>query len=141
MKFLLSRLVLSLFLAFGALPAHSMDASAAKYILTISTPKTVDHDALLYAFNMKMLQSLPKTTYATKTVWTDGDTQFDGVLLVDLLAVIGADPKIVTAWAVNDYMAEFVPEEFGWNAALVAYAMNGQTMQLRDKGPLWIVFP
>jgi hypothetical protein len=24
---------------------------------------------------------------------------------------------------------------------LVAYAMNGQTMQLRDKGPLWIVFP
>lgn len=61
--------------------------------------------------------------------------------MVDLLAAIDARPKSVIAWAINDYMAEFDPTQDGWNEALIAYSVNGKPMPVREKGPLWIVFP
>ena len=136
--------VILLGLALWAIPSFADDATTPADkgpVLQVAVINGDTKNSLTYAFTMAMLKSMPKTSYTTNTIWTEGETQFDGVLLTELLATIGASPTSVTAWAINDYMAEFSPGEPSWDAALITYSMNGQNMHVREKGPLWIVFP
>lgn len=43
--------------------------------------------------------------------------------------------------AVNDYAVEIPVESWPGTGPIVAYLNNGAPMSLRDKGPLWIVYP
>ena len=43
--------------------------------------------------------------------------------------------------ALNDYHTELPMEDFYAFPVLLAYSLNGELMSVRDKGPLWIVFP
>lgn len=129
-----------------AVASESINAAGQGPVLTIrqidaQTSDTGEKSDVLYAFTMPMMHALPQTTYTTSTIWTDGVVEFTGVLLTDMLDTIAVSPNLVTAWAINDYMAEFSPDDVGWGVALIAHSMNGQPMPVREKGPLWIVFP
>ena len=133
-----------LILSFVTTPAYSEEnnfGNQNELVLQVSVPATEERTALVFGFTMAMLKALPETVYKTSTVWTEGLNEFKGARLVDLLAAIDARPKSVIAWAINDYMAEFDPTQDGWNEALIAYSVNGKPMPVREKGPLWIVFP
>lgn len=92
-------------------------------------------------FDMAMLKALPAVQLETSTAVTDGVRRFDGFLMRDLLALVGANGATVTATALNDYVMEFAGDEFHEFDVLVAYAMDGAPLLASDKGPLWIVYP
>jgi hypothetical protein len=77
----------------------------------------------------------------TWTPWTDGEVEFEGVLARRLMEAVGARGSEVEARALNDYKDVIPIEDFHRYDVLLATRMNGQLMRLRDKGPIWIVYP
>lgn len=92
-------------------------------------------------FDMAMLRLLPAAQLETTTAVTDGVRRFDGFLMRDLLAHVGAQGTTVTARALNDYTIDIAIEDFDRFDVLVAYEMDGEPLLTSDKGPLWIVYP
>ena len=45
------------------------------------------------------------------------------------------------ATAINDYAVEIPVSDAVVGGPIVAYFLNGEPMSVRDKGPLWIVYP
>jgi hypothetical protein len=43
--------------------------------------------------------------------------------------------------AVNDYVVEMPASAVSAQYPVVAYERNGNAMSVRDKGPLWLVYP
>lgn len=92
-------------------------------------------------FDMAMLMALPSVHIYTTTPWTEGVTRFDGVPVEALLrhvAVQGAEAEFV---ALNDYAVRARLQDFSKYPAIIAYHMNAKPMSVRDKGPLWLIFP
>lgn len=92
-------------------------------------------------FDMAMLMAMPSARFRTVTPWTDGATEFEGVTIKDLFAAVGASGKAVKASALNDYIADVDLETAVSSGAIIAYRINGAEISVRDKGPLWIMFP
>ena len=92
-------------------------------------------------FDLAQLQSLPSITVKTMTPWTDGENEFQGVRLRDLLAHLGVNGKEVLAAATDDYAAAIPMEDVAGYDVIVAYAMNGKPMPADNKGPLWVIYP
>jgi hypothetical protein len=88
-----------------------------------------------------MLESLGVKTLKTSTVWTIGEVVFEGVLVRDILDALGAHGDELVATALNDYVATLPLQEMYRYPVMLAYRMNGQDLQVKDKGPLWIVYP
>ena len=74
-------------------------------------------------------------------MWTEGMQSFEGVSLHSLLDMLDVTSGTVIASAVNDYRIEIPIAEITPDAPIIAYMHNGEEMSVRDKGPLWIVYP
>ena len=92
-------------------------------------------------FDMVMLHQLPFHLLTTSTSWTNGTPVFKGVLLTDLLAKVKAKGRHIRVTALNMYSAEIDIKTIERYPIILAYEMNGKAMAIRDKGPLWIVYP
>jgi hypothetical protein len=92
-------------------------------------------------FDLALLKSLPAVTVKTMTPWTDGENEFQGVRLRDLLQHLGAKGKEVVAAATDAYAAAIPMEDIADYDVIVAYAMNGKPMPSDNKGPLWVIYP
>ncbi len=75
------------------------------------------------------------------TSWTDGTQDFSGVLMRDLLAAVGAQGKTVEAVTLNDYTYTIEIKDFSLYPVIMATKLNGEVLKVRDKGPLWIIYP
>lgn len=93
------------------------------------------------SFDLAALEALGAQTITTTTIWTEGEQTFTGVPLKTLVEALGVTKGMLLASAVNDYTIEFPVSEALQEGPLVAYRLNGETMSVRDKGPLWIVYP
>jgi hypothetical protein len=92
-------------------------------------------------FDRAMLEALGTVTLRTSTAWTEGVHEFEGVLVRDVLRLIGASGEEVRATALNDYFIGIPAEEFEEYPVLLALRMDGRDLHVRDKGPIWIVYP
>jgi hypothetical protein len=88
-----------------------------------------------------MLEEIGTTKLKTSTAWTTGEAEFEGVLARDLLDALGAEGTLVVATALNDYVVSIPLRELYDYPVLLALKMNGEYLELRDKGPIWIVYP
>ncbi len=102
------------------------------------TQRNTDNGA---AFDREMIEALPPATLDTSTVVTDGVRRFDGFYMHDLLDRLGAEGETVVARAINDYEIEIPRDDFERFDVVVATHMDGERLEPRDKGPLWIVYP
>ena len=93
------------------------------------------------AFDRDMLESLGLTTLATTTPWTDGVTAFEGVLVADLLDAVHGTGATVIARALNDYEISIPLSDFRTYPVILALKVDGEYLRIRDKGPVWIVYP
>ena len=111
-------------------------------ILTVSGKITeTNTDEGTAEFDLEMLRALPSETFTTTTIWTDGEQEFTGVPLNVLLETVGATGSTLRSVAINDYAVEIPVSDAKEGGPIVAYELNGETMSVRDKGPLWIVYP
>lgn len=92
-------------------------------------------------FDLKMLESIGVSKVTTSTPWTDGKPVFEGVLIRDLLKRVGASGDTVTPVAINDYKIDIPRAELEKYPVLLAFKMNGEPLKVREKGPLWIIYP
>jgi hypothetical protein len=92
------------------------------------------------------LKAIDATVLETATPWTEGKQEFVGVTGRALLAALrqrgmAGDPEKIIAVANNDYSIVLPVADFDQDELLIAYLRNGAALPVRDKGPLWIVFP
>lgn len=92
-------------------------------------------------FDEAMLRELGETTIETSTVWTDGVHKYTGVSLKTLLDRLGVTQGKLEMVAVNDYLVEVPVTDAVDGGPIIAYAVDGAQMSLRDKGPLWLIYP
>lgn len=110
-------------------------------ILTISGNVAKNNDTGGVAFDMKMLEKLPQKTFTTQTPWYPLPVTFTGPLLRDVLNVAGAKGTRLTAIALNDYKTEIPYSDAVEHEVIVARLMNERPMPVREKGPLFIIYP
>lgn len=92
-------------------------------------------------FDRPMLESLGTTALRTSTAWTADAPLFEGVPARDLLDAVGADGREVVAGALNDYTVTIPLAELYRYPVLLALKMNGEYLKIRNKGPIWLVYP
>ena len=105
-------------------------------VLTVTDPggASVDYD-------LAALEALDSTDLLTHTSWTDGLQRFTGVRASLLLEALNQPGSSVRALALNDYEMRMSVKDLTGYPVIIAYKRNGEYMAIRDKGPLWIIFP
>ncbi|MGL6333913.1 molybdopterin-dependent oxidoreductase [Aeromonas jandaei] len=88
-----------------------------------------------------MLDQLPEYEIKTHTPWYDEAKTFRGPLLKDVLSKVGANGKLLTITALNDYSVQVPASDAEKYHVILARKMNGQLLSIRDKGPLFLVYP
>jgi hypothetical protein len=126
-----------------ALPvsAEGLAQPKGEVVLTVTGALAVtngDHSA---RFDEAMLQELGVTKFKTSTVWTEGSPEFTGVSLLALVEKLQITAKTLNMYAVNDYAVEVPLSDAVADGPIIAYAIDGKPMSVRDKGPLWLVYP
>ena len=123
-------------LALGLATTHVMAEDANDEAVLLISGLTKEH-----SMSVNDLREIGETTYETSTIWTEGIQSFTGVLLSDLLAHLDVTDGMMIATAINDYQIEFPVEDALEVGPMVAFFRNGERMSVREKGPLWIVYP
>ena len=121
--------------------AGSLDAPQGRVILEVRGKISNTNGEGVALFDRQMLESLPQETVATVTPWTDGQTTFTGPLARAVLKLVGAAGRQVEAVALNDYGVVIPTGDFEDYRVILAMLMNGKPMAVRDKGPLWVIYP
>jgi hypothetical protein len=142
MSTLIIRTALAIILAF-TLPAAAQDLGAptGEAILTVSGDISVTNVGDKLVLDREMLAALPATIVETSTIWTDGVHSFTGVSLADLAALSGMETVTFLATAINDYTVEIPWTDATEGGPIIAYLMDDAPMSVRDKGPLWVIYP
>jgi hypothetical protein len=126
----------------GAPPALALDAPTGDVILTIVSPHLEYPNAGRRAeFDLAMLENLSNRTGTMETPWTKGEVQFSGPLLRAVLEAAGARGVALKIKALNDYEAEIPMEDATSIDTMLATRMDGKPMSVRDKGPIFLIYP
>jgi hypothetical protein len=135
------RILASTLAACWAFSALALDKPEGRAILTISGAITQVNVGSTAEFDMKMLEKLPQKTFSAQTPWYSTPVTFTGPLLRDVLAATGAKGTKIVATALNDYKTEIPFDDAAKFDVIVARLMNDKPMPIREKGPLFIVYP
>lgn len=137
-------LVLAALLALSPLlPANAaaMEPPQGKVVLTITGNIQNKNDESGAQFDIAMLEQIAGRRASMQTPWTEGEVVFDGPLLRNILEHVGASGKTMNVVAINDYSAEVPIEDAERLDTILALKMNGNLLSVRDKGPLFLIYP
>ncbi len=112
-----------------------------KPILSITGRISAANEGEAALFDRAMLEAMGTSSFETSTPWFNGSVHFEGVLMHRLMEEVGATGSSLIAFALNDYSTEIPMEDFTRYSVLLALKRNGAYMPIRDKGPLFIVYP
>lgn len=129
------------FVASAASAAFALEAPKGPVVLTVSGAIANTNSPDGAAFDMEMLNALAQKTTTTRTPWTEGETVFTGPLGSAILDAVGANGTTMKVIALNDYSSEVPVADLREHPVIFATAMNGKPMSVRDKGPLFIIYP
>lgn len=91
-------------------------------------------------FDRAMLDALPSSIIRTTTPWHEAVTQFDGVAPVALMQAVKAEGTIARAIALNEYVVEIPVSDFMQGICVLALKVDGKTMSVREKGPIFVIY-
>lgn len=93
------------------------------------------------AFDMAMLESLPQHSFTTKTPWFAQPRKFTGPLLRELFSSVGAQGQTLRVMALNDYRIDIPFDDVRRFDVVLARLLDDRPMTVREKGPLFMVYP
>lgn len=131
-------LAVSLAMPAGAAP---LGQPSGKPVLVVEGDIGVTNRAGEAVFDMAMLEALGTVSVTTTTPWYTDPVTFEGVPMERLMGAVGAAGSEVVAVALNDYTTEIPISDFAEYGAILALKRDGRYMPIRDKGPLFIVYP
>jgi hypothetical protein len=117
---------------------QAQDQEHEEPVLTISH---TDYTRSAVSLTLADLQNLPTSSFSTTTIWTEGESLFTGVSLHALLEHMEHPVHELRAVALNDYAVSIPVGDAIDGGPIVAYLRDGAPMSLREKGPLWILYP
>ncbi|MEM7269968.1 MAG: molybdopterin-dependent oxidoreductase [Pseudomonadota bacterium] len=124
---------------FAALITLSGAPSFAGAVLTVINSSGGGDSA---EFSRDDLRGLEQISYRTSTEFTDGEPEFSGPLARDVLASVGiGDATIAVMTAANDYAIEVPISDLMTYDVILATSVDGRRLSLRDKGPIWVMYP
>lgn len=121
--------------------AEKLPAPVGQPVLTISGLISNTNEGDTAVFDVAALEKLGMQTVITTTPWYSGKVRFDGISLSKLMDLVGAKGKSARVLALNDYTTILPIDDFHKFPVILALKMNGEYMRIRDKGPLFIVYP
>jgi len=124
-----------------ALPAHALQPPTGPVVLTVGGRVRMPNDGAHAQFDMTMLEALPQTSFTTRTPWYAQARRFTGPLLRDVLSAAGAQGALIRLAALNDYRVDMPYEDAQRYDVIVARLLDDKPMSVRDKGPLFVIYP
>lgn len=118
----------------------SLSALAQEPLLTIKVAGCCDGKDSI-ALTRADFDALPQHELTTRTPWTEGEHVYRGVLLRDLVKHFNIRGDEVKAVALNDYWAALPLVDGEQFDVLLASRQDGKELTLRNKGPLWVIYP
>lgn len=108
----------------------------AQTVLSVTTPEDT------VAFSFEDLLDMPQTTVVTKNDYVDHTTTFQGPRLSTLLEHFKIDrTETLQMVALNDFTAEVPASDAYDYEVILAVLRDGDRMSVRDKGPIWVIYP
>jgi hypothetical protein len=125
----------------GAAWAQALPQPTGEVILTVAGDIEHRNSPQGALFDRQMLEALGLERLRTSSPWTDGVPEFEGVPARAVMQAVGARGERVVASALNDYQVDIPLQDFEDYPVLLALRMDGQELTVRDRGPIWIVYP
>lgn len=121
--------------------AAALDAPTGAVVLTLSgTLQHANRDGRA-DIDMAQLERLPQRSIVTETPWYSSPRRFTGPLLRDVLAMAGAKGVKARLVALNDYRVEIPFDDVQRYDVVLARLLDGKPMSVREKGPLFVMYP
>lgn len=133
-------MLLSLVISTHALAAE-LPKPTGKVFLTLSGNIKNTNEEGKAVFDVASLEKLGLESFQTASPWYNGRTTFTGIPMKKLMDYVGAKGSIVKVTALNDYTTVIPLSDFDKYNVILALKINGEYMRVRDKGPLFIVYP
>jgi len=121
--------------------SHALDAPKGKVILSITGNIQFKNAGDRADFDMDMLAAFPQHSFTTSNPWYKESKKFTGPLLRDVLAAAGAQGSTLKAEALNNFKVEIPAADTRKFPVVLARLMDDQPMLIRDKGPLFVIYP
>lgn len=102
---------------------------------------TVDDEGKKASFTLEQLLAHADMEIVTNTPWTDDNTRFIGVSAQQLLHLIGREHADLKVVALNNYWSTIPYSDIKKYNPLFALKKDGNVMTVRDKGPIWVIYP
>lgn len=130
-----------LWLMLSSASVWALEPPQGPVVLQVSGQIDAHNQGKLAALDMKALQALPQKSFTTQTPWEQQPVSFTGPLLRDVLQLVKAKGQHIRAVALNDYRVKLPISDAREHDVVVALQMNGRSIPVRTKGPLFIVYP
>lgn len=98
-------------------------------------------DGTTATFDLKNLESLGLVEIKTESPWTDGMAAFQGVPIKALADYLGAKGDRMRFVALDDYKVDIPISDLEAYQPILATRRDGEPMKIRDKGPVWVIYP
>jgi hypothetical protein len=92
-------------------------------------------------FDLAAIEALGLRELTTRTPWTEGEQRFSGVDPRALLAAVEARGEELEASALDGYRVVVPIADLERFPMLLATRRDGRPMPVRERGPLWLVYP
>jgi hypothetical protein len=125
----------------GSLPALALGKPTGEVVLTVRGSVRKPNDGTLAQFDMSMLEALPQSSFSTRTPWYAQPRRFTGPLLRDVLDAAGAEGSVLRLTALNDYRVDMPFDDVRRHDVMLARLLDDRPMAVRDKGPLFVIYP
>jgi hypothetical protein len=121
--------------------ADGLAAPTGEVVLHVTGKITKTNNGDAADFDMAMLEALTGRTTTTATPWYDAKKTFTGPLGSALLEAVGASGTTLKVLALNDYASEIPVSDFTQYPVILATKLDGEPMSVRDKGPIFVIYP
>lgn len=92
-------------------------------------------------FTREQFEAIGVSALATRTPWNQDPVEFSGVKLSAFLNHVGATKaRLLRVTALNDYVTTIPVEDVAYDPIL-ATRRDGKVMTVREKGPIFIIYP
>ncbi|WP_076659210.1 hypothetical protein [Yoonia rosea] len=110
-------------------------------ILTISGAITQTNGPNVARFDREMLEALERRIITANTPWFDAKHDFEGPLAAAVLDAVGAQGSTMRVFALNDYASDVPVADVREFPVIFATHLDGEMMSVREKGPLFLIYP
>lgn len=121
--------------------AADLPQPTGKVLLTVGGNIANTTSGKVAEFDRQQLESLGWHEVTTSNPFVKTVNTYAGPYLSELLDYVGATGEVIKARALDGYIVEIPIVDARQYPIVMAMTRDGKVMRVRDKGPIWIIYP